>query len=162
MNKSCFQKIAEYKGGMFNIFLPKQKYNSNNYGVYMIIFPDNQAYIGVSENLYKRIRQHYWGMLNSHCSLPQLLEAFKKNREYTVYLLTEKRGVNEPDEESFIWAFRPSLNRYRPSSSRIRIKTLQGIANVIGCTVGDFFADELDGVICCPHCGKRFKVVPVD
>lgn len=42
------------------------------------------------------------------------------------------------------------------------IKTLQGIANVIGCTVGDFFADELDGVICCPHCGKRFKVVPVD
>lgn len=42
------------------------------------------------------------------------------------------------------------------------IKTLQGIANVIGCTVGDFFADELDGVICCPHCGKRFKVVPVE
>lgn len=42
------------------------------------------------------------------------------------------------------------------------VKTLQGIANVIGCTVGDFFADELDGVIRCPHCGKRFKMVPVD
>lgn len=42
------------------------------------------------------------------------------------------------------------------------IKTLQGIANVVGCTVGDFFADELDGVVRCPHCGKRFKVVPVD
>lgn len=42
------------------------------------------------------------------------------------------------------------------------IKTLQGFANVIGCTVGDFFVDELDGVVSCPHCGKRFKVVPVD
>ena len=43
------------------------------------------------------------------------------------------------------------------------VKTLQGIANVIGCTVGDFFADELEqGVVCCPRCGKRFKVVPLD
>lgn len=42
------------------------------------------------------------------------------------------------------------------------VKTLQGIANVIGCTVGDFFADELDGVICCPRCGKRYKLVPLD
>ena len=42
------------------------------------------------------------------------------------------------------------------------LSTLQSIANVIGCTVGDFFADELDGIVRCPHCGKRFKIVPLD
>lgn len=42
------------------------------------------------------------------------------------------------------------------------IGTLQSIAKVIGCTVGDFFADELDGIVRCPHCGKRFKIVPLD
>ena len=37
------------------------------------------------------------------------------------------------------------------------ISTLQGIADVIGCKVGDFFADEMENeenVLICPHCGK--------
>ena len=37
------------------------------------------------------------------------------------------------------------------------ISTLQGIATVIGCSVGDFFRDEAISqhpVIVCPHCGK--------
>lgn len=38
------------------------------------------------------------------------------------------------------------------------IDTLQRIANVIGCKVGDFFADELDNVIRCPHCGKDINI----
>lgn len=37
------------------------------------------------------------------------------------------------------------------------INTLQKIANVIGCNVGDFFKDELTNpnTIICPHCGKE-------
>ena len=38
------------------------------------------------------------------------------------------------------------------------IDTLQRIANVIGCKVGDFFADELDNVIRCHHCGKDINI----
>lgn len=42
------------------------------------------------------------------------------------------------------------------------VKTLQGIANVVGCSVRDFFEEGEKNVISCPHCGKRFKIVPVD
>ena len=44
------------------------------------------------------------------------------------------------------------------------VKTLQRIADVIGCKVGDFFRDEMDEGIAhgsslvCPHCGKDIKV----
>ena len=37
------------------------------------------------------------------------------------------------------------------------INTLQRIASVIGCNVGDFFRDEVEvhpSVDVCPHCGK--------
>lgn len=39
------------------------------------------------------------------------------------------------------------------------VDTLQRIANVIGCQVGDFFADELGNIITCPKCGTKFKMV---
>ena len=41
------------------------------------------------------------------------------------------------------------------------VKTLQRIADVIGCKVGDFFRDEMDegtahgSSLVCPHCGKE-------
>ena len=42
------------------------------------------------------------------------------------------------------------------------VKTLQKIADVIGCKVGDFFRDELDlpesPSIVCPHCGARINI----
>ena len=38
------------------------------------------------------------------------------------------------------------------------IDTLQKIANVIGCMVGDFFADELDNAIRCPNCGAKLEL----
>lgn len=39
------------------------------------------------------------------------------------------------------------------------VATLQGIADVIGCKIGDFFADETSAsnAISCPHCGKPIK-----
>lgn len=44
------------------------------------------------------------------------------------------------------------------------VKTLQRIANVIGCKVGDFFRDEMEdktahgSSLVCPHCGKPISV----
>lgn len=43
------------------------------------------------------------------------------------------------------------------------INTLQRIANVLGCNVGEFFKDEIElpqnapNTITCPHCGKVIK-----
>lgn len=39
------------------------------------------------------------------------------------------------------------------------IDTLQKIANVIGCKVGDFFADELGSTFICKKCGTKYKIV---
>ncbi len=39
------------------------------------------------------------------------------------------------------------------------VDTLQWIANVIGCQVGDFFADELGNIITCPKYGTKFKMM---
>lgn len=41
------------------------------------------------------------------------------------------------------------------------IRTLQRIADVIGCRVGDFFLDEIDmnqAGTKCPHCGKPINI----
>ena len=45
------------------------------------------------------------------------------------------------------------------------VKTLRTIAEIVGCKVGDFFADEMSEsfeasapVMRCPHCGKEIHV----
>ena len=41
------------------------------------------------------------------------------------------------------------------------VNTLQRIAKVIGCNVGDFFRDEIEvsaPVYSCPHCGKTIVI----
>ena len=42
------------------------------------------------------------------------------------------------------------------------VETLQRIANVIGCNVGDFFADELENTIICPNCGTKLEITKED
>lgn len=41
------------------------------------------------------------------------------------------------------------------------INTLEKIARIIGCNVGEFFKDEIDppDTITCPHCGKKIKYI---
>ena len=46
------------------------------------------------------------------------------------------------------------------------VKTLRTIAEIVGCKVGDFFADEMSEsveasaqVLRCPHCGKEIHVI---
>ena len=44
------------------------------------------------------------------------------------------------------------------------VKTLRTIAEIVGCKVGDFFADEMsekkptEPSFKCPHCGKKIKI----
>lgn len=44
------------------------------------------------------------------------------------------------------------------------VKTLRTIANIIGCNITDFFADETpeseknSPVVKCPHCGKKIHI----
>ena len=45
------------------------------------------------------------------------------------------------------------------------VKTLRTIAEIVGCKVGDFFADEMSEsveasapVMRCPHCGTELKI----
>lgn len=45
------------------------------------------------------------------------------------------------------------------------VKTLQRIADIIGCNVGDFFMDEIDiskTTIVCPKCGKPISIKAVE
>lgn len=44
------------------------------------------------------------------------------------------------------------------------VKTLRTIAEIVGCKIGDFFADEMtekkptEPTIKCPYCGKELKI----
>lgn len=42
-------------------------------------------------------------------------------------------------------------------------KKLGEIAEAVGCSVTDFIDDEKkEGIVTCPHCGKKFRIVSVD
>lgn len=60
-------------------------------------------------------------------------------------------------------AERLGINRVTLSqtlSHPMSVTTLQRIANVLGCKVGEFFADEMEmeHEIVCPHCGKTISL----
>lgn len=42
------------------------------------------------------------------------------------------------------------------------VDTLQKIANVIGCRVGDFFFDETGSRFTCPKCGAKFELKEIE
>lgn len=52
------------------------------------------------------------------------------------------------------------------SKGNFTLSTLRGIADAIGCSVVEFFADEMEGglvgsaapCITCPNCGKRISI----
>lgn len=71
-----------------------------------------------------------------------------KQRGWTMEAVAEQMGVT-----------RVTLSQ--TLSRNPTIKTLERIAEVIGCRVGDFFLDEVEipaPSIVCPHCGKAIKV----
>jgi len=81
--------VGAYTHGLYYNYIPKKKYCDSDNGVYLIVFADGEKYIGTSSHLRRRIYQHYNSMSHSR-GLPQLVKAFRKTNEYTVYLLTDK------------------------------------------------------------------------
>jgi transcriptional regulator with XRE-family HTH domain len=57
-----------------------------------------------------------------------------------------------------------SITLHQNLSRNPTVLTLQRIASVIGCSVGDFFRDELpnSNTIICPHCGKVIRFTKGD
>lgn len=66
-----------------------------------------------------------------------------KSRGMTIKEVAERLGIN-----------RVTLSQ--TLSHPMSVSTLQRIADVLGCKVGDFFRDEMEPSreVTCPHCGK--------
>lgn len=73
-----------------------------------------------------------------------------KERGWTQIRVAEKMGISHITLAQNL-ARNPTLN------------TLQRIADVIGCKVGDFFIDDItqepQDFITCPHCGKLIRFI---
>lgn len=74
-----------------------------------------------------------------------------KEKGFTIEQVAKEMGISRV-------TFTQNLSR-NPT-----MRTLQRIANVLGCKVGDFFKDEIvpsvphSPAIICPHCGKPIEL----
>lgn len=71
-----------------------------------------------------------------------------KEKGFTIEQVAKEMGITR-------FTFTQNLGR-NPT-----MKTLQRIADVLGCKVGDFFKDEIEPTkptLTCPHCGKPINV----
>ena len=71
-----------------------------------------------------------------------------RQRGYTMEKVADEMGIN-----------RVTLSQNL--SRNPTIATLQRIADVLGCRVGDFFRDEIEdagALIICPHCGHPIHI----
>lgn len=77
------------------------------------------------------------------------VKAIIKQKGFTIDSVAKKMGITR-------------VTLAQNLSRNPTVGTLQKIADVIGCKVGDFFVDELEpadpNTIICPNCGKRFKM----
>ena len=68
-----------------------------------------------------------------------------KERGYTLVKVATEMGVTKS-------ALSQMVNG-NPS-----VSTLRRIADIVGCQIIDFFEDETEPTLKCPHCGKKFTV----
>lgn len=71
-----------------------------------------------------------------------------KEKGFTIEQVAKEMGITR-------FTFTQNLSR-NPT-----MKTLQRIADVLGCKVGDFFKDEIEPtkpIFTCPHCGKPINI----
>lgn len=73
--------------------------------------------------------------------------------------VAKSRGLSMTDVAEKMGVGRVTLSQSLAGNPTLR--TLQRIADVIGCNVGDFFEDERPkgaAKIICPHCGKEVAI----
>ncbi len=76
-----------------------------------------------------------------------------KSHGVSLVSLAERLGVS-----------RQTVHYYCEQGDRNPVSQLQRIADAIGCSVSDFFEDEMQptpqptNTITCPHCGKPIKI----
>lgn len=77
------------------------------------------------------------------------VKAIIKQKGFTIDSVAKKMGITR-------------VTLAQNLSRNPTVGTLQKIADVIGCKVGDFFVDELEladpNTITCPKCGTKFKM----
>ena len=79
------------------------------------------------------------------------IKSIIKKRGYTIEGVAKEMGIT-----------RVTLSQNLSTNKTPSLTTLKRIASVIGCSVGEFFMDEIeqhrDGVIVCPNCGKQITL----
>ena len=73
--------------------------------------------------------------------------------------IIKEKGYTQEEVASAMQVTRMAL--VKTLAGNPTIKTLQRIADIIGCSVGDFFRDErqpAQPTILCPHCGKVIRL----
>lgn len=79
-----------------------------------------------------------------------------KTHDYTLLEVANKMGITKGAISQIV-------------NGSPNVKTLRTIADIIGCKVGDFFADEMsvteqtECIVKCPHCNEmiHLKVTPI-
>ncbi len=68
-----------------------------------------------------------------------------KERGYTLVQVATEMGITKSAISQIV-------------NGNPNITTLRKIADIIGCQLTDFFDDETEPRITCPHCGKDFHI----
>lgn len=80
------------------------------------------------------------------------IKAVIKQRGYTI-----ERIANEWESKNGKPITKGALSQ--SINNNPTVETLQKIANVIGCNVGDFFTDELANTFTCSKCGTKYLII---
>ena len=69
-------------------------------------------------------------------------------------------GMTITDVATLLGISRHGLNFHIQQGDKVTISTLQKIADILGCSVQDFFYNDAEqGLqIKCPHCGKKISL----
>lgn len=72
--------------------------------------------------------------------------------------ILKQRGVTQKGLAEKIGVSIISISRIAQGEQNPSLDTLQKIAEALGVSLADLFAERENGVIICPHCGKKILV----
>lgn len=79
-------------------------------------------------------------------NVAERIKAIIKNNGKTISAMAVEMGIKQQQLSRTI------------NNPRITLADLEKIADVLGCDVSDFFADEEGQKFVCPHCGRPLKI----